>query len=83
MTVKYLQDLFGGKLAGDARSGMLLKCYFFDKDGVAFMKQKPGKIEGEVTGKEGDAFRITQTVPNDDLAKTTKISFREEPPPKK
>jgi hypothetical protein len=59
--------------------GMQLQCYFFDEDGVVFTKQPPGKIDGAVSGKEGDAFRINQIVPGDVLAKTKKISFREEP----
>src|ERR1017187_1921475 len=50
-----LRKLFVGK---PTMSGMQLRCYFFDEEGVAFTKLAPGKIEGEVTGKEGDAFRI-------------------------
>ncbi len=83
--IESLRSLFAGKeveLTGNIARSMqkffLLKCYFFDEDGVAFTKQPPGKIEGEVSGKEGDAFRISQSVPADVLAKTKKISFREE-----
>jgi hypothetical protein len=53
------EDLFGRGNRGSAR--VVLRCYFFDKDGVVFIKQPPGKIQGEVTGKKGDSFRITQT----------------------
>ena len=66
--------LFDGMPSGGAR----LKCYFFDEDNIVFSKQPPGKIEGVVTGKAGDAFRVTQSVPNDVLAKTKKIAFRME-----
>jgi hypothetical protein len=70
-----LRQLFAGK---STMLGMQLQCYLFDEDGVVFTKQAPGKIEGEVTGKEGDAFRISQSVSSEVLAKTKKISFREE-----
>jgi hypothetical protein len=73
-----LRDLFAGK---PEFTQTLLRCYFFDADGVAFTKQPPGKIEGAVSGKEGDAFRITQSVPSAVFAKTRKVSFREEPAP--
>jgi hypothetical protein len=75
--VNMVRNLFSGMTT---RSGQVhLLCFFFDEDGVAFTKQPPGKIDGAVSGKEGDAFRITQIVASDVLAKTKKISFREEP----
>ena len=52
----------------------ILKCYFIDEDGVACSKQPLGKIDGALTGKEGDAFRISQTATADVLAKTKRIS---------
>jgi hypothetical protein len=75
--VAALRALFLGKV--DNRRTQL-RCYFFDEAGVAFTKQPPGRIQGEVTGKEGDSIRVTQRVPSDVWAKTKKISFREEPP---
>jgi hypothetical protein len=72
-----LRKLFAGQPGRLSPSS--LRCYFFDEDGVVFTKQPPGKIDGAVSGKDGDAFRITQSVPADVLAKTKKISFREEP----
>jgi hypothetical protein len=72
-----LRKLFAGQPG--RLSPNSLRCYFFDEDGVVFTKQPPGKIDGAVSGKDGDAFRITQSVPADVLAKTKKISFREEP----
>jgi hypothetical protein len=81
-----LRNLFAGKPGGrdfGTDRDVQLRCYFFDEDGVAFNKQLPGKIEGELSGKAGDAFRITQSVPDAVLAKTKKISFREEPVEKK
>ena len=81
--VDTLRNFFAGKSGGLGFEDVQLRCYFFDEDGVAFTKQLPGKIEGEVSGKTGDAFRITQSVPADVLAKTKKISFREEPVEKK
>ena len=76
MGLPSLRKLFAGK---PTMMGSQLQCYFFDEDGVVFTKQPPGKIDGAVSGKEGDAFRINQIVPGDVLAKTKKISFREEP----
>ncbi|HLJ11403.1 MAG TPA: serine/threonine-protein kinase [Planctomycetaceae bacterium] len=70
------EDLFGRGNRGSAR--VVLRCYFFDVDGVVFIKQLPGKIQGEVSGKKGDSFRITQTMPNAVLEKTKRISFRKE-----
>jgi len=87
-TVSYLTSLrsfFAGKPTSHAGTNnpALLQCYFFDEDGVAFTILPVGMIDGTVSGKEGDAFRVTQTVPGDILAKTKKISFREEPVKKK
>jgi hypothetical protein len=89
-SLESLRGLFAGKEVnlgeGVAKKNFklfLLKCYFFDEDGVAFTTQPPGKIDGEVSGKKGDAFRITQNVPGAVFAKTKKISFREEPVKKK
>ena len=62
--------------AKDNSSPAMLQCYFFDESNVVFSKQAPGKTEGELTGKEGDAFRLIQKVPNTVLAKTKKIAFR-------
>ena len=77
-----LQNLFAGKPAGVKTQYVnrqkILLCYLLDEDSVAFTRQPPGKINGEVSGKKGDAFRITQTIPADLLAKTKVISFREE-----
>lgn len=70
-----LRKLFAGK---ETALHMQLRCYLFDEDGVVFTKLPPGKIEGEVTGKAGDAIRISQSVPGAVLAKTRKVSFREE-----
>ena len=82
-----MRKSFAGKEASmgafSSTGPMVLKCYLFDADGVAFAKQPPGQIQGEVSGVKGDAFRIAQTVPNAVLAKVRKISFREEPPPEK
>jgi hypothetical protein len=78
-----VRSLFSGKPTARSAGPSLLQCYFFDEDGVAFTIQPVGKIDGTVSGKEGDAFRVTQTVPGDVLAKTKKISFREEPVKKK
>ena len=82
---KLLTGAFAGKAYGPSggEGPSLLKCYFFDEDGVVFTKQPPGKIEGEVSFKAGDAFRVIQSVPNDVLAKTKKISFRNESPNQK
>jgi hypothetical protein len=74
-TVLPVRDLLTGKTL----NGSQLLCYFFDEDGVVFAKQAPGKIDGVVSGKEGDAFRISQSVSSDVLAMTRKISFRQEP----
>jgi hypothetical protein len=87
-TVSYLTSLrsfFAGKPTSHAGTNnpALLQCYFFDEDGVAFTILPVGMIDGTVSGKEGDAFRVIQTVPGDVLAKTKKISFREEPVKKK
>ena len=71
-----LRKLFAGV---PSSAGTQLQCYFFDEDGVVFAKQPPGKIEGEVSGKADDAFRVSQMVSGEILAKTRKISFREEP----
>jgi hypothetical protein len=86
-----LRNLFAGKprnfdprpnVKRQPRPDVLLQCYLFDVEGVAFTKQPPGKIEGEVSGKEGDSFRIMQSVASAVFAKTRKVSFREEPAPK-
>jgi hypothetical protein len=80
-----LRNLFTGKpTSGIVQTGPAqLQCYLFDENGVVFVKQPPGKIEGEVSGKEGDAFRISQIVPSAAFAKVKKISFREESSAKK
>lgn len=64
------------QLAGNGQA--IMQCYLFDADGVAFAKQAPGMIEGELTGKEGDAFRITQTISGSLFEKTKKLAFRME-----
>jgi hypothetical protein len=81
-----VRSLFAGKPRGGAGFGPgpqdanILQCCFFDEDGVVFARRPPGKIGGAVSGKTGDAFRITQNATADVLAKTKKISFREEAP---
>jgi hypothetical protein len=71
-----LRSLFAGK---QSSGKMLLRLYFFDAEDVAFAKQPPGKIEGEVSGMKGDAFRVIQRVPSDTFQRTRKVSYREEP----
>ena len=70
-----LRKLFAGE---QTSSGTQLRCNFFDEDGVVFTKLPPGKMEGEVSGMKGDAFRMSLSVPNAVLAKTKSISIREE-----
>jgi hypothetical protein len=51
--------------------------YFFDSENVMVYKTPPNKIEGEVTGVKGDAFRvIVFELSADILDKTQKIEVR-------
>jgi hypothetical protein len=48
---------------------------FLDEDGVSLAKTHP-TADGELTGKQGDAFRIVTQVPRKSLDKVHKVSAR-------
>lgn len=51
--------------------------YFLDEDNVFLYKSPPNAIEGEVTGKQGDAIRVSiRMIDNNFLKKTRKMDAR-------
>lgn len=50
--------------------------YLFDEDNVSIGKLNVVYIEGEITGKSGDAFRVTVRTYGDTLKKAKKVDLR-------
>ena len=46
--------------------------YFFDEENVFVFKSPPHRLEGEVTGKKGDAIRVSVPIHDDALFKKTR-----------
>lgn len=61
MEVKAIRAAFQGLgyLAAPKDGATRVMCYFFDEDNVALYKGYVFAPEGEITGKMGDAFRVT------------------------
>jgi hypothetical protein len=56
--------------------------HLFDEDNVLISKGVPN-MEGEVSGKKGDAFRLILLVDTNTLGMTRKIEARSSAPPGK
>jgi hypothetical protein len=56
--------------------------YLFDEDNVSIGKYVIVKIEGDLTGVKGDAFRIILQIPTETLRKAKKLEARLANPPK-
>ncbi|MFO0825571.1 MAG: hypothetical protein U0792_21025 [Gemmataceae bacterium] len=50
--------------------------WFLDGDGVELKKMEPWALEGEITGVQGDAFRVIVYVEPELLKKTKRIDLR-------
>jgi hypothetical protein len=62
---------------GRGESGMaLVHVYLFDEENVAVQKLVISRVEGEVTGKKGDAFRVYAAPGDGDLAKVRRVEVR-------
>jgi hypothetical protein len=57
--------------------GQTLYFYFFDEDNVTLGKTNVKAVEGEITGKKGDAIRVlVEARFSPEVAKTKKIEAR-------
>lgn len=50
--------------------------YLFDEDNIVVDKIRVAYVQGEITGKEGDAFRVTFRCPLDDYKRAKKMEMR-------
>jgi hypothetical protein len=57
--------------------------YYFDKENVAITKFSPESVQGELSGKKGDAFRVSIPFSSGGDLSGTKLELRPVPPEKK
>ncbi len=77
-----LCDCLSPILPGVTKKKIPLWFYFFDSDNVVLAKGFVAQIQGEITGKKGDAFRVLVAVPlKNALTQTRKIEARPEEEP--
>jgi hypothetical protein len=77
--VQGMRDAFQPIIITSAKDNRLPKLYFyvFDDDNVSLAKMQITYTQGEVTGKKGDAFRITVgQIGGTDLQKAKKLEVR-------
>ena len=60
----------------DSATPVLLWFYSFDKENVSLGKTYIKNLEGEITGKEGDAFRVLIEIPQKQFVETKKVEAR-------